>query len=110
MSASLVLFKLILRPITSLAARQSLAGRSRSPGEPEKGRFWAAEVARRLDQTWRVFDELVPDVSREPTVGSRLKVRLAALTLAMLRTLTAAGIERRYAIELIGDTCWNVYQ
>ena len=27
----------------------------------------------------------------------------------MLQALTAAGIERDYAIELIGDACWEVY-
>ena len=103
-------FKLIFKPLTVWAAHQALVGRNHSPHEPKKSRFTEAEVKRLLDQSWRTFDELVPDVSREPTFGSRMNVRLATLTLAMLRSLTAAGIERQYAIELIGDMCWNIYQ
>jgi ubiquinone biosynthesis protein len=34
---------------------------------------------------------------------------LACLTLSMLQALTAEGIERDYAIELIGDACWKIY-
>lgn len=103
-------FNLIFKPLTDWAARWALIGRNRSPHEPEKGRFTEAEVKRLLDQSWDRFDALVPDVSGEPTLGSRMNVRLAALTLAMLRTLTTAGLERQYAIELIGDTCWKIYQ
>jgi hypothetical protein len=110
MSTKHFFFRLFFRPITDWAVRRALVGRNRSPREPGKGRFMEAEVNRLLDQSWRAFDELVPDVSREPTLGSRLNVRLAALTLAMFRSLTAAGIKRDYAIELIGDTCWMVYQ
>jgi hypothetical protein len=33
---------------------------------------------------------------------------LACLTLSMLQALTAEGIERDYAIELIGDACWKI--
>jgi ubiquinone biosynthesis protein len=69
-----------------------------------------ADLGHLLDQSWRAFDELVPDVAREPTLGSRMNVRLAALTLATLNVLTAIGIERKYAIELIGDACWNIYK
>lgn len=110
MSTNLILFKLLFRRVTGWAAYQALVGRNRALHEPEKGRFTKVEVDRLLDQSWSDFDELVPDVSREPTFGSRMNVRLAALTLAMLRSLTNNGIERAYAIELIGDTCWKIYQ
>lgn len=110
MSTQLFFFKLIYRPIIRWAARQAFVGRNRAPNEQEKGRFTQAEVNRLINQSWRDFDELIQDVSREPTFGSRMNVRLAALSLAMLQSLTAAGIERKYAIELIGDTCWKIYQ
>jgi ubiquinone biosynthesis protein len=110
MNLILSTFKFIARPVTKWAAHRALVGRNRSRREPEKGRFTRAEVNSLLNQTWHNFDDLAPDVSKEPTVGSRLNVRLAALTLAFLNSLMVAGIERGYAIELIGDACWNVYR
>ena len=110
MSTNLLLFKLFFMPVVGWAAGRALVGRNRVPYEPDNGRFTKAEVDRLLDQSWHDFDEVAPDVSTEPTLGSRMNVRLAALTLAMLQSLTANGIERKYSIELIGDTCWKVYQ
>lgn len=109
MTNQTIVFRIIFKPVTGWAARRTLVGRNRSPNEPEIGRFTEADVNRLLNQSWHAFAELTPDVSREPTFGSRMNVRLAALTQAMLSTLLAAGIERKYAIELIGDMCWNVY-
>ncbi|GAB4577459.1 MAG: hypothetical protein Fur0022_01900 [Anaerolineales bacterium] len=110
MNKTPLFFKLVYKPLTGWAARRTLVGRNRSLHEPQKGRFAAAEVSHLLDQSWQRFDELVPDMSQESTVGSRMNVRLAALSLAMLHTLMGAGVERKYAIELIGDICWKVYQ
>jgi ubiquinone biosynthesis protein len=110
MSTQLFFFKFMFKPLIRCAACQALVGRNRVRYEPEKGRFAKAEVDRLLDQSWHDFDELVPDASHEPTLGSRMNVRLAALSLAVLRSLTTAGIERKYAIELIGDICWMIYQ
>ena len=110
MSTNLLLFKLFFMPVVGWAAGRALVGRNRVPYEPDNGRFTKAEVDRLLDQSWHDFDEVAPDVSTEPTLGSRMNMRLAALTLAMLQSLTANGIERKYSIELIGDTCWKVYQ
>ena len=107
---NLLLFKLLFKTVVRWATHQVFIGRNRVPGHPEKGRFATAEVDRLLDRSWWEFDELVPDVSHEPTVGSRMNVRLAALSLAMLRSLTISGIDHKYAVELIGDTCWKIYQ
>jgi|SRR5579859_955186 len=109
-NANLTVFKVVCKPITRWAGQRALVGRNRSRNEPEKGRFTGAEVDRLLDQSWRAFDDHMPDVSREPTFGSRLNVRLAALTLAFHETLTGAGIERSYATELVADACWKIYQ
>ena len=110
MNSQLFFFKLTFKPLIRWAAFQAFVGKNRAPNEPEKGRLTRAEVNGLIDQSWQDFDELVPDVSHEPTFGSRMNVRLAALSLAMLRSLTSAGIERKYAIELIGDACWKIYQ
>lgn len=110
MSTQLLFFKFIFKPLIRWAARKALVGRNHDPNEPEEGRFTQAEVKRLIDQSWQDFDDLVSDVSHEPTLGSRMNVRLAALSLAMLGSLTSAGIERKYAIGLIGDACWNVYE
>ena len=110
MSTNLLLFKLVFKPLIRWAVCQALVGKNRAPNEPEKGRLTRPEVNRLIDQSWQDFNELVPDVSHEPTFGSRMNVRLAALSLAMLRSLISAGIERKYAIELIGDACWKIYQ
>jgi ubiquinone biosynthesis protein len=39
-----------------------------------------------------------------------MNVLLACLTLAFFRALVAAGIERDYAIELVSDAAWKVYE
>ena len=35
---------------------------------------------------------------------------LATLTLSLMEVLLKAGVERPYAIELTGDTCWRLYR
>lgn len=110
MDMSLIIFKCAFKPLTKWATRRTFVGRNRSRVKLEKGRFTHSEVNSIHNQVWHTFDSLAPEVSKEPTLGSRLNVRLAALTLALLRSLMDAGIERDYAIELIGDTCWNIYQ
>lgn len=110
MNTRLLIFRLFFRPVVARAVHQAFIGRNRASGHPEDGRLTRADVDLLLDQSWREFDEIVPDPSHEPTTGSRMNVRLAALSLAMLHSLIARGIERRYAIELVGDSCWKIYQ
>ena len=43
-------------------------------------------------------------------MGSRQNVMLAALTLSLLEAIQGGGVERGYAIELTGDTCWRFYR
>lgn len=56
------------------------------------------------------FERQVAGLPGEPTIGSRQNVMLAALTLSLLEILEEAGVERGYAIELTGDTCWRFYR
>ncbi|HVA05551.1 MAG TPA: L-2-amino-thiazoline-4-carboxylic acid hydrolase [Acidimicrobiales bacterium] len=97
------------RPWAGWAARAAIVGRARSRTDPGRGRFTRADLRRLLGSTWTRFSRLAPDLPSEPTVGSRQNVALAALTLAMLEALLEEGIERTYAIELVGDACWKVY-
>ncbi|MHB1568973.1 MAG: L-2-amino-thiazoline-4-carboxylic acid hydrolase [Solirubrobacteraceae bacterium] len=64
---------------------------------------------RLLATAWTKFDRQAARLPHEPTLGSRQNVALACLTLSMLQALLAEGIERDYAIELIGDACWKIY-
>jgi hypothetical protein len=87
-----------------------MVGRNRSRTDPAAGRFSRSEIRRIVAAAFLIFDKHVPDLPSEPTVGSRQNVMLAALTLSFLEALEEAGVERSYAIELTGDTCWRFYR
>ncbi len=97
------------RLMRSVAGR-TIVGRGRSRSDPTAGRFTSSDVAAIVDAAYARFEHLVPDLPREPTVGSRQNVMLAALTLSFLEALEEAGVERDYAIELTGDVCWRFYR
>ncbi len=97
-------------PLARRAARAAIVGRNRSRTDPSAGRFVGSEIDQIVDAAFVRFDQHVPGLPAEPTVGSRQNVMLAALTLALLEALEDAGIERAYAIELTGDTCWRFYR
>jgi hypothetical protein len=97
-------------PFAQLAARRAMVGRNRSRSDPTAGRFTRTEVSQLVVVAFRRFRGHVPDLPSEPTIGSRQNVMLAALTLSLLEALENAGIERSYAVELTGDTCWRFYR
>jgi ubiquinone biosynthesis protein len=107
---NITLLKLLYRPVTSRAARASLIGRNRDRNNPDKGRFTRAEVDNILKRVWLTYDQLAPLVPQETTLGNRMVVLLSCVTLACFRVLMAAGIERHYAVELIGDVAWKVLE
>jgi L-2-amino-thiazoline-4-carboxylic acid hydrolase len=98
------------RPVVRAAARRAIAGRNRSRRDPTAGRFTRPEITRIVDVALVRFERHAPGLPSEPTLGARQNVLLAALTLSFLEALQEAGIERRYAIELTGDTCWHFYR
>ena len=100
----------IYRPLAARAARQALVGRNRARVSPEQGRFTRAEVNDILKAAWVRYDEGVGNLPPEPTVGSRMNVRLACFTMSFFEALMATGIDRAYAIELVADAVWRVYQ
>ncbi len=99
----------LLKPWVRWAARSALTGRNRSRSDPAAGRFTRKDIDKLLDAAWAHFARLAPRLPSEPTLGSRQSVTLACLTFSMLNALIAEGVERVYAIELIGDVCWKLY-
>lgn len=102
--------KTIYRPLSKHAARRALIDRNRVPGAAERGRFTRRDVDVILTEAWRYYDENVAGLPREPTIGSRMNVRLACFTMSFFTALTSAGTDRPYAIELVSDAVWRVYR
>ncbi len=102
--------KLIYKSVSRRAAYRALAGRNRSREEPDSGRFTPQEVHGLLKQVWLKFDQLAPQIPREPTRGNRMNMMLACMTLAFFQTLQARSVDSAYAIELVGDVAWKVYE
>lgn len=100
----------VMAPVVKWAAYQSMVGRNRCAQRPQGGRFTRADVDRVLAAAWRSFEALAPDLPNERTVGNRMNMILACMTLAVWRALIADGIEHEYAIELIADGAWQVYE
>jgi hypothetical protein len=99
----------VYRPLAARAARQVLVGRNRARKSPELGRFTRADVDGLLKAAWIRYAEAVVKVPPEPTIGSRMNVRLACFTMAFFNALLGSGTDRGYAIELVSDATWNVY-
>ncbi len=105
-----VLVKLIFCPFIKRAACSGLVGRNKDRRRPEQGRFTRAEVDALIDRVWLRYDRLGPTVPPEPRFGNRMNMALACLTLACFQDLLKVGIERAYAVELIGDVAWKIYE
>ncbi|MHB8420449.1 MAG: L-2-amino-thiazoline-4-carboxylic acid hydrolase [Myxococcales bacterium] len=104
------LVELVFKPWTFRVARRVLRGRPHARDSSPSGRFLRSEVDDIVARAWQRYHERSPDLSPQPTVGSRMNVRLAAFTLSFFEELLAAGIERGYAIELIADAAWGIYE
>jgi hypothetical protein len=102
--------KSIYAPWTKRAAHRTLAGRVRDRRTPENGRFTKGNVDGLLERAWRRYEGAAADLPPEPTMGSRMNVRLACFTVSFFEELLAIGVERAYAIELIADACWSIYR
>jgi hypothetical protein len=93
------------------AVRGALVGRVRSRSNAALGRFTRRDCDRLVDATLLRYSRLVATVPPQPNLGSRITVRLAAVLLAAcLDAMLEEGLERDYAIELIGDTAWRIYR
>jgi hypothetical protein len=102
--------KFIYRPLASRAARHVLVGRNRAPQSPDRGRFTREDVNGLLKQAWVDYAKRTKRLPPEPTLGSRMNVRLACFTMAFFEALLTAGTDREYAINLVADAAWRVYR
>ena len=99
----------LIRLWTRQAARHVIVGRQRS-SDPVSGRFTRSDVDHVVSRTWVTFVDLSVDFPGQSTLGSRLDVRAACLTLAFFRALMEYGVARTYAIELTSDLTWSFYK
>jgi RNA polymerase sigma factor (sigma-70 family) len=88
--------KFLYRPLATHAAMQALVGRERTRGAPERGRYARSDVDALLKTAWSDYAVRVRKLPAEPTVGSRMNVRLACFTMTFFNALLAAGAERAY--------------
>lgn len=103
-------FKVFARPITSWAARRALVGRNRARGDMSQGKLTSVDIDQIIEQVWQRFDQIAPEIPTEPTLGANMLVRLAALTMLIYQSLREMDIEQGYAIELVGDAVWKIYE
>lgn len=99
-------FKLVL----SWAARRAVVGRYRDRKRPSAGRFTKREADHFLHATWEKYHAISTKIPAEKTPGARMNVRLAALTFAFFQALLSESVPRDYAMELVADTAWKVYE
>jgi hypothetical protein len=102
--------KFIYRPLAARAARHVLVGRARAQRSPDRGRFTREDVDGLLRNAWVEYAGRAQELPHEPTVGSRMNVRLACFTMSFFNALLAFGTDRAYAIELVADAAWRVYR
>jgi len=104
--------KLLVRslPLKS-ALRGALVGRNRSRADAALGRFTRCDCNRLVAATLLHYSRLAATVPPQPNLGSRITARLGGVLLAAcLDALLEEGLERDYAIELIGDMAWRIYR
>ena len=90
--------KMLLKLLLSPAARRALRG-----SLPSK------EVGHILQETWRMYDQLVPRIPKESTRGSRLMLRLAACAVSLYRALLQKSFSAEEASRLVSEAAWLVY-
>ena len=90
---------MLLRLLLTPAARRALGG-SLPP----------RDVGHVLQETWRIYDQLVPSIPKEPTWGGRLMVRLAACAVGLYRALLQMNIPDEEASRLVSAVAWLVYE
>lgn len=102
--------KLLYSPLINRATYKVLDGRLKCRQDSRSGRFCRAEIKVILNQVWSEFETLSEKVPREETVGGRMNIQLACLTLSAFRILLTKGIKRDYSIELMADIAWKIYR
>jgi hypothetical protein len=104
------LFKLFYKSLLKRSGFRAIADRNRNPHDPANGKFSRADTRHILQEVWRNFDKLAPDIPDEPTLGAKHNVRFACMALSLYRALLAEGLEKDYALVLVNDTLWLLYK
>jgi len=89
----------LLGPVLSLAVRRVL-----------RNRLAPEEIEQVIQGAWRNYGDLAQDLPAEPTLGARLMVRLAAMTIGLHNSLRQAGLTEEEAIERTSQITWLVYE
>lgn len=84
-------FKLVTAPIVRWAAHRALVGRGPMPGETRRGSLHPARGRRARRAAWLGLGERVGDVPPGRTLGNRMNLRLACLSLSVPRLLAGVG-------------------
>jgi hypothetical protein len=77
-----------------------------------KGRFTRAEIRALLTDTtdtWARFEGHTTEIPYASSAGARLRLLNGALIIAAIQSAIERGVERDYAIELVGDAAWIIY-
>ncbi|MDH3754890.1 MAG: hypothetical protein OEU32_13555 [Acidimicrobiia bacterium] len=91
--------------------RRAIGGRPIDPAAPQRGRFTRRDIDQIVDMTLVGYDDLVglAHLDRLESVGNRLNVRLAVVTVALYRVLLDLGVSRSHACDLVSDAGWRLY-
>ncbi|MFX3626059.1 MAG: L-2-amino-thiazoline-4-carboxylic acid hydrolase [bacterium] len=103
-------FKPLFVGMVKRAINKAIVGRNRDREDITKGRFTKKDRDELLKVVWGKYFQLETQIPWEPTSGARLWLRNGALIMEGIKTLIESDIERKYAIELIGDVAWVVYE
>lgn len=68
------------------------------------------DVKKILSQVWEKFDHLASEVPKQKTLGNQMNLYLSCVTFSCFQVLLELDVERNYAIELISDVSWKVYE
>jgi ubiquinone biosynthesis protein len=63
-----------------------------------------------LQENWRIYDQLVTSIPKEPTWGGHLMVRLAACAISLDRAPLQMSVPGAETARLVSAAAWLVYQ
>lgn len=104
------LFRFVFRPVVRAAAMRAILGRNRARGDMARARFTRVEIRALLDDTWTRFERHAAEIPYERSAGARLWLLNGALIISAIQSAIDRGVERDYAIELVGDAAWIIYR
>lgn len=104
------LIKIVINPVIRNAISRTLVGRIKCSEIVENERFTKSDVKVLLKRTWYNFDNLSTDLPKEPTLGSRISILLACITLSFYKALVEYGVTKKHSIQLVRDVSWLIYR